>query len=562
LLALEHQREGPVATAFLVSETHTTSYNNMKPSIAVATLVAALPLVQALVIPHNVNSIEAFRSNVNKIDRIADTKHSGHHKGGHRIDEEQVAPFVTSDNAKAAMIEDSYIITFKDDVDDATIVSHHLWVEQVHADNVAFYAAKGQQHALVDSADGGLKHVYDIGPSFRGYAGKFLPDTIEAIRRHPAVAFVEHDSVVKASGFATENGAPWGLARISHRNGLSLGSFNKYLFDDEGGEGVTAYVVDTGINTDHEDFDGRASWGAAFGGNPEIDDNGHGTHCAGTIVGKRYGVAKAANIVAVKVLGGSGSGSMSDVVKGVEFVAASHIRDKNKKGYKGTTANMSLGGGKSPSLDLAVNGAVRAGVHFAVAAGNENQDACNTSPAAAEGAVTVGATALNDDRAYFSNWGKCVDIFAPGVNILSTYIGSTKAVATLSGTSMASPHICGLLSYYLSLQPSTDSEFATTGFLTPAQLKKHLIAFGTKDILTDLDEESPNVLAYNGGGQNLTEFWAPGHSSADVKEEDEHNYSILPVGEAEIAAELNHIAQEAADVLGAIRAGLGLGAGL
>lgn len=554
----------------------------MKPSFAVATLVAALPLAQALVIPHNVDAITAFRAaedngelaggDFAKLAKGRAGRKGGKHHGGGVAKSGRVgsakaaaaangpAPFVTTESARAKIIDDSYIIMFKEDVDDATIASHHLWVEQVHSDTLGQYAAEGTQHPLVTSADAGLKHVYDID-GVRGYAGKFLPDTIEAIRHHPAVAWVEHDSEVHATGFATENGAPWGLARVSHREGLSLGSFNKYLFDDEAGEGVTAYVVDTGINIEHDDFEGRASWGAAFGGNPEMDDNGHGTHCAGTITGKHYGVAKKANIVAVKVLSGAGSGSMSDVVKGVEFVAAAHKRDSaNKKGYKGTTANMSLGGGKSPSLDLAVNGAVRAGVHFAVAAGNENQDACNTSPAGAEGPVTVGATALNDDRAYFSNWGKCVDIFAPGVNILSTYIGSNRAVATLSGTSMASPHICGLLSYYLSLQPSTDSEFATTGAVTPAQLKKQLVAFGTKGILTDLDDESPNVLAYNGGGKNISEFWHPEDSSAAANDDaDENLFSILPISEAEIAEELDHIAEEAMDMFGAIRAGLGLG---
>lgn len=167
---------------------------------------------------------------------------------------------------------------------------------------------------------------------------------------------------------------------------------------------------------------------------------------------------------------------MSDVVKGVEYAAKAHQKEaqEKKKGFKGSTANMSLGGGKSPALDLAVNAAVEAGIHFAVAAGNENQDACNTSPASADKAITVGASTLSDDRAYFSNWGKCVDVFAPGLNILSTYIGSDDATATLSGTSMASPHVAGLLTYFLSLQPGSDSEFFELGqdSLTPQQIEK------------------------------------------------------------------------------------------
>jgi cerevisin len=158
---------------------------------------------------------------------------------------------------------------------------------------------------------------------------------------------------------------------------------------------------------------------------------------------------------------------------------------------------MSLGGGKSPTLDKAVNAAVKAGLHFAVAAGNDNRDACAYSPAASEEAVTVGASSLDDSRAYFSNHGACVDIFAPGLNIKSTWIGSEYATNTISGTSMASPHICGLLSYFLSLAPSSDSEFTVP--LTPAKLKKRMISIATPDMLTDIPEETVNLIAWNGG---------------------------------------------------------------
>jgi cerevisin len=164
---------------------------------------------------------------------------------------------------------------------------------------------------------------------------------------------------------------------------------------------------------------------------------------------------------------------------------------------KGSTANMSLGGGSSKTLDAAVDAAVNAGLHFAVAAGNDNQDACNYSPAAAEKAVTVGASSLSDARAYFSNHGKCVDIFAPGLNILSTWIGTDFATNTISGTSMASPHICGLLSYFLSLAPSSDSDFAVP--ITPAKLKKRMINIATPDMLTDIPAGTVNLVAWNGG---------------------------------------------------------------
>lgn len=176
---------------------------------------------------------------------------------------------------------------------------------------------------------------------------------------------------------------------------------------------MTAYVIDTGTNVDHVDFEGRASWGKTIPqGDADEDGNGHGTHCSGTIAGKKFGVAKKAHVKAVKVLRSNGSGSMSDVVKGVEWAATDHAesvaaaKKGKKKGYKGSVANMSLGGGKSPTLDLAVNAAVDAGIHFAVAAGNDNANSCNYSPAAAQKAVTVGASTLGDERAYFSNYGK------------------------------------------------------------------------------------------------------------------------------------------------------------
>jgi cerevisin len=298
---------------------------------------------------------------------------------------------------------------------------------------------------------------------------------------------------------ALEKNAPWGLARISHRESLSFGSFNKYLYAADGGEGVDVYVIDTGTNVDHVDFEGRASWGKTIPTDDEdVDGNGHGTHCSGTIAGKKYGVAKKANVYAVKVLKSNGSGTMSDVVQGVEWAATQHIKKVKDakagkaKGFKGSAANMSLGGGKSVTLDKAVNAAVDAGIHFAVAAGNDNADSCNYSPAAAEKAVTVGASTLADERAYFSNYGKCNDIFAPGLNILSTWIGSKYAVNTISGTSMASPHVAGLLAYFLSLQPASDSAFAVAE-ITPKKLKENLIAIGTQGALTDVPSDTTNV---------------------------------------------------------------------
>jgi cerevisin len=400
-------------------------------------------------------------------------------------------------------------------------------------------------------------------------AGKFSEDALNEIRRSPDVAYVEMDQIVHTtddihgvddafmgSDLETQKGAPWGLARISHRNRLTFGTFNKYEFNKNGGEGVTAYVIDTGVNIKHVEFEGRARWGKTIPRNDEdIDGNGHGTHCAGTVASGKYGVAKKAEIVAVKVLGSNGSGTMADVVSGVVWaaedaakkaaLAARELALTGKTKFKGSVANMSLGGGKARSLDEAVDAAVESGLHFAVAAGNDNKDACDFSPAAAEGAVTVGASTITDSRAYFSNHGKCVDIFAPGLNILSTWTGSEDAVNTISGTSMASPHICGMLAYLLSIEGTETftllagpeepeelveapesiygeaykllPEWAQTFLpepenedvieltrstnlgskVTPKRLKKALIALATPGKLTDLPSGTVNLLAFN-----------------------------------------------------------------
>ncbi|ODA75808.1 hypothetical protein RJ55_08630 [Drechmeria coniospora] len=421
----------------------------------------------------------------------------------------------------AEVIPDAYIITFKDHVDDSAASDHHSWVKSMHGEDEDERLELRKRGSISDALYSGIKHTYKIGDSFRGYSGHFHESIIEKLRNHPDVEYIERDSVVHtmlpvdstegavtedACNGETEKQAPWGLARLSHRKTLNFGTFNKYLYAASGGEGVDAYVIDTGCNIQHVDFEGRAKWGKTIpDGDEDEDGNGHGTHCSGTIAGKKYGVAKKANIRAVKVLRSNGSGSMSDVVRGVEYAAISHLEQVKaakagkRKGFKGSVANMSLGGGKTQALDAAVNAAVKTGVHFAVAAGNDNADACNYSPAAADAPLTVGASALDDSRAYFSNYGKCTDIFAPGLSILSTWIGSKYATNTISGTSMASPHICGLLAYYLSLQPAKDSEFALAD-ITPKKLKDTLISISTEGILSDLPDETPNKLAWNGGG--------------------------------------------------------------
>lgn len=399
----------------------------------------------------------------------------------------------------ASIIPNRYIVVLKDDLSPQEYGAHEEWVSSQYASFVKRDFLSGARDFFHDSLD--FFHIH----SMNGYVGYLPPALLDMVKKNPKVAFVEEDSIMHINEYDVQLDAPWGLARVSHRE-LST---EDYLFDDEGGKGVTAYVIDTGIKTDHPDFEGRAVWGNAVAfPKLKVDAHGHGSHVAGTIGSKTYGIAKQVDLVAVGVMNLLGSGTTSDIIKGVEFAVNDHKAkvSSKRKGYKGATVNMLIGGGASEALDLAVNAATKAGLHVAVAAGNENQDACNVSPARANGPITVGATDSLDAKADFSNWGKCVDINAPGVDILS--VGIWLDTMTMSGTSMASPHVCGLLSYLLSLQPELESEFAGKQLVTPAELKRKFIKFGTKDVLQGLDNTTKNILAFNGAGGDLTKFWS------------------------------------------------------
>jgi subtilisin family serine protease len=273
----------------------------------------------------------------------------------------------------------------------------------------------------------------------------------------------------------TQTNPPWGLDRIDQRN-LPLNATYNYNWT---GSGVRAYIIDTGIRTSHTQFGGRAS--AVFdalGGNGQ-DCNGHGTHVAGTVGGSTYGVAKSSLLRAVRVLDCNGSGSTSGVISGVDWVRQNFIAP--------AVANMSLGGGVSSALDTAVNNLSNAGVTIAVAAGNSNANACNSSPARAANAITTGATTTTDARASFSNFGTCVDIFAPGSGILSAWFSSNTATATLSGTSMASPHVAGVAALYKQAVPSAS---ATT-------VRNAIVNNATTNKVTNAGTGSPNRLLYS-----------------------------------------------------------------
>ncbi|MCX7895981.1 MAG: S8 family serine peptidase [Thermoanaerobaculum sp.] len=315
-------------------------------------------------------------------------------------------------------------------------------------------------------------HVYSH--ALKGFAVTLDAKQAERVADDPRVAWVEEDGVVTA--IATQNNATWGLDRIDQRN-LPLSGTYTY---NTTASNVNVYIIDTGIRSTHNEFGGRVQSGytAINDGRGTEDCNGHGTHVAGTAGGTTYGVAKSVRLYPVRVLDCNGSGTTSGVIAGVDWVRANHV--------KPAVANMSLGGGASSSLDTAVTNAINAGVVFVVAAGNDNADACNYSPARVSAAITVGSTTSSDARSSFSNYGTCLDIFAPGSNITSAWHTSNTATNTISGTSMASPHVAGAAALVLADNPSA----------TPSNVASTLINNATQGVVTGAGTGSPNRLLY------------------------------------------------------------------
>ncbi|CCK70959.1 S8 family peptidase KNAG_0F02970 [Huiozyma naganishii CBS 8797] len=341
---------------------------------------------------------------------------------------------------------------------------------------------------------------FHIADELIGFTVKNFPfHNVYFLLQIPFVEMVETNSKVYALNVTVQEDVPWGLMRLSQRDRVRIGDEQVYRYDTRGSaKDVNVYILDTGIQVDHEEFEGRARWGKTIAWNdPDRDDNGHGTHCAGIVGGATYGVAKEANLIAVKVLHATGDGEMSDVIRGIEFAVNEHLT-RNQDEVRGSIINLSLGAGESPALQRVVTAALNKGVHFAVAAGNEDDNACYSSPANIDGVVTVGGSTFSDDRAFFSNWGPCIDVFAPGVNVKSSYVGAAKnKTLSLSGTSTSAPHVAGLMAYLLSLEPDTKSQFHTA-WSNPAQLKQKLVSLATEGKLFEVPDDTANLMIFNG----------------------------------------------------------------
>ncbi|KAF9535407.1 serine proteinase 2 [Crepidotus variabilis] len=319
-----------------------------------------------------------------------------------------------------------------------------------------------------------ITHDWDI---INGFAGTFSDDILNQLRSNPDVESVSEDGIMHA--FTTQTNAPWGIARLSSSTRLS-NQDTSYTYTATG-SGVDAYVVDTGVRTTHVTFGGRARWGATFGGYANADGNGHGTHCAGTIGGAQYGVSKGVSIIAVKVLSDAGSGAIADIVSGLNYVKSSAASSGRP-----SIVSMSLGGSANSALDSAVASLTAAGIHVVVAAGNSATDAGSTSPARAPSAITVGATTIADAAASFSNYGSVLDIWAPGQNIISSWATSDTATNNISGTSMATPHVAGLVAYYISRD----------GNLSPAAMSAKIQSTSLKNVISGVPAGTVNYLAH------------------------------------------------------------------
>jgi len=361
----------------------------------------------------------------------------------------------------------------------------------IYRESTTIEQAKDHWALMMSSETVNLKFTYNIGKTYKGFAGSFDDQFLEELRKDPLVKAIHNDRLAYAAAcdVTQENPPSWGLARVSHEGNILAGLDDNYYYNSQtAGQSVTAYILDTGIYM-HNDFGTRASYGANFADDVGPDENGHGTHCTGTLGGTLYGIAKQVNLVGVKVLGKNGSGTYSGIIKGIEWVTEEHTNRKIP-----SVASMSLGGSADGGMGAAINSSVAAGVVYSVASGSSGANACNSYPCGFPNVICVASTQIvvegenmYDQRATFTSNGPCISIFAPGSQITSTWISGPDSSATLSGNSMACPHVSGVLALLLSEDPS----------LSPSEVRSKLIDLAQDGLIRDV-RDSPNKLLYNG----------------------------------------------------------------
>lgn len=384
-------------------------------------------------------------------------------------------------------LADSYIVTLKDGHTPEEIAEHRQWIEDKHQ--------KGKR-----SEDNSI-HFFDV-PKFHGYHGNFTRDLLEEIQKNPMVDFVEEDQQTQLQSLTHQQDAPWGILRISQRDYKE----NVYTYDDQGGEGVTAFVVDGKANVSHPEFEGRAFYAGHFNTDgTSVLDAPHASHVMGTLGAKTYGVAKKARLGNVQVTNNSGGVFLSSMLKGLEYVYNYHQENHKNKGYKATTVNMSIGGFKTKSFDKILDQFNEAGIVLSTAAGNGYTDTCDHMPLGSPYVLNTGAIDKKLHKSLYSNHGSCISVFAPGDDIESVKFNDENKPAILGGTSMASPHVAGAVTYFLSLRPESSSEY-DAGILTAAEVRKRIIDFSTKDMVLGLPDGTPNRIVFQGGDKWM-DFW-------------------------------------------------------
>jgi oryzin len=404
------------------------------------------------------------------------------------------APIESAAVEERGVLSNKYIMTLKSGISASDLKTHLDWVKKITAGG------------LLKRSTGTLGSSISIN-GFNAYTGEFDAVTLALIKANSMIADIEVDqpwtlsdeqveetgepetteetetNELQARAITTQSDTPWGLGTISHK---AAGS-TKYVYDSSAGTGTYAYIIDTGLNTAHTEFGSRASYGYNAAGGANTDSLGHGTHVAGTIGGKTYGVAKSTTLISVKVFGTADPSSTAVILDGFNWAVKDII---DKKRQTKAVISMSVVGAYSKAFNTAVNNAYAAGILTVACAGNSNDAVSKYSPASAANAITVGALNSNYTAASYSNYGSEVDIYAPGTAVLSTWIGSTTAVKTISGTSMATPHVTGLALYLMAYEKLT----------TPAAIIKRIKALGVQNAMKTVGSKSPNLIAYNGNG--------------------------------------------------------------